>query len=191
MENKGKVKSLRAKHVVFLMCDIQQNGVDKFISEPARFIKNTNILLECASILKMPVIVAEHYTTKYGTTHKEVLDSLNKCTHRIFTKDTWSMLTPDLYEEIRMFSTVVLFGIEAHLCVLNTAIDLINEGFKVFLVEDAIRSERENDKLVGIKRMDMIGVIPCTVESCIYEICERESELFEKLRKILDGLKSL
>jgi nicotinamidase-related amidase len=191
MDCKGKVKSLRGKGVVFLMCDVQQNGVDKFISEPARFIKNCNILLECANILKRPVIVAEHHTTKYGSTHTEVKETLNKCTHRIFNKQTWSMITPELYEEISCFTTVVLFGIEGHLCVLNTAIDLINEGFTVFFVDDAIRSERENDRLVGVKRMEMIGCIPCTVESCVYEICEREGELFEKLRTVLDGLKKL
>jgi isochorismate hydrolase len=136
--------------------------------------------------------VTEHNTSKYGATHVEVKESLEKCDYKLFPKTTWSMDIPDVKKVLIEYGKiVVIFGIEAHLCVLNSVIDLINEGFKVFLVENAVNSEREEDRLIGLERMRLIGAIPCSIESCIYEICQQEGEEFTKCREVLNGLKSI
>ena len=65
---------------------------------------------------------------------------------------------------------VIVCGAEAHICVLQTVIDLIAEGFNVFLVEDCIGSRKPNDKAMAIKRAEKEGAFLTTYEQTLYEL---------------------
>jgi nicotinamidase-related amidase len=179
--------------IVFMLCDVQDKNVEQFIQNPEKLLRNTNILIECSAVLKLPVIVGEHRPIKFGSTHKDLQESLKKTQSFFFEKTTWSMITNDVLYKLRKMgrNTVVLFGIEAHLCILNTALDLIANGINVFIVYDAIRSEREEDLQVGLKRFEKLPIIPCSVESCIYEILRSSDEEFDQCRLILNRLKEI
>ncbi|RMG69240.1 MAG: isochorismatase family protein [Calditrichaeota bacterium] len=65
---------------------------------------------------------------------------------------------------------VILFGIETHVCVLQTALDLISEDFVPVIVEDCVSSRRPNDKQVALRRMESVGCILTTSESLLFEL---------------------
>jgi nicotinamidase-related amidase len=65
---------------------------------------------------------------------------------------------------------VIVAGIETHVCVLQTCIDLLENGFKVVLVTDCCSSRKENDTKFAIKRLIQAGVIPTTYESILFEL---------------------
>jgi nicotinamidase-related amidase len=179
--------------IVFMLCDVQDHNVDLFIKNPEKLLRNLNILIDCAAILKIPIIVGEHRPIKFGSTHKNLQESLKKTQAFFFEKATWSMITNDVLYKMKKLgkTTVVLFGIEAHLCILNTALDLIMHGYNVFIVYDAIRSEREDDLQISLKRFEKMPIMPCSVESCIYEILRTSDEDFDQCRINLNRLKEI
>ena len=67
---------------------------------------------------------------------------------------------------------VVICGVEAHICVLQTALQLMDEGYNVYLVVDCIDSRNENDKMWGISRLGDAGAVITTYESVLYEILQ-------------------
>jgi nicotinamidase-related amidase len=179
--------------LLFMLCDVQEKNVELFIKNPEKMITNINILIECASILNIPVIVGEHRPNKFGATHSELQENLKKSESYFFEKSTWSMLTNDVLYKMKKLgkNTVILFGIEAHLCILNTALDLIQNGVNVFIVYDAIRSERDEDLNICLKRFEKLPITPTSVESCIYEILKTSDETFDKCRLVLNRLKEI
>jgi nicotinamidase-related amidase len=64
---------------------------------------------------------------------------------------------------------IVLCGIETHVCVLNTALDLLAHNFRVYVAVDAVGSRFAHDHAVALRRMEQAGVIPTTVETCVFE----------------------
>jgi len=80
----------------------------------------------------------------------------------------------------------ILIGIEAHICILQTALDLIEEGYTVYVPVDCVGSRNEFDKDVAIQRMIKEGVIPTTAEALIFEILQTaEAEEFKEILKIV------
>ncbi len=77
-------------------------------------------------------------------------------------------------------------GVETHVCVQQTALDLLAEGYQVFIATDAISSRRLNDHDCAIRRMEASGVTPTTREACLFEWCERAgTDVFQGIRKLL------
>merc|ERR1740130_2108240 len=86
------------------------------------------------------------------------------------------MLTPDVMGVLQSLpdevKNVYIFGVESHVCVLQTTLDLLRRGYNVYLVSDAIASQRENDRAVALQRMERAGAILTTGESALYEILQ-------------------
>jgi nicotinamidase-related amidase len=92
----------------------------------------------------------------------------------VFEKRLFSMLTPavDVYlrEECANRKHAVLFGIEAHVCVLQTALDLLERDYTVHLVVDGVSSQRELDRTVGIERARQSGALVTSCESVLFQL---------------------
>ena len=84
--------------------------------------------------------------------------------------------------------TVILAGIEAHICILQTALDLLELGYRVYIPVDCIGSRKPIDKEVAVQRMISAGAIPTTWETLVYEMLG--SAEHEKFREILEIVKS-
>ena len=90
-----------------------------------------------------------------------------------FDKKTFSLLQTEEIKKVieeKGRKNVLVCGAEAHICVLQTVIDLISEGFNVFLVEDCIGSRKPNDKAIAIKRAEKEGAFLTTYEQTLYEL---------------------
>lgn len=180
------------KTTAILLIDVQNKTTDGFIPRPKRLLAYIDVLLECASILNLPILVAEHHLpNEPDPTHDSLQPSLKKCTHFIFNKKSWSMVSQEVLDKLAELNTknLILCGIDTHLCVLNTAIDLLQHNYNVFICEDATRSERERDRQLGLKRLSQIGCYSTSVEACIYEIIQECNEEFIACRKVMNRLK--
>ena len=148
-----------------LTIDVQ----DKLVSvmpKPHKFIDNILKLLKAASILKIPRLYSEQYPKGLGTT---IGDIYFKYPGIRIEKTAFSVPI----KKTRLTDHMIICGIEAHVCVLQTAINL-SKGRKIFVVQDAISSRFEKDYLLALNRLDKYPNI---------EIVSCEMVLFEWLRK--------
>jgi len=122
-------------------------------------------------VLGVPFIVNEQYKKGIGETIPSLKELVE--TYSSYEKTTFSCCQND--ETMKAIKntnkkTVIVAGIETHVCVLQTCIDLLENGFKVVLVTDCCSSRKENDTKFAIKRLIQAGVIPTTYESILFEL---------------------
>jgi nicotinamidase-related amidase len=164
---------LNKKTTGLLIIDIQEriNAVMKFRD---RVVKNTIKLINGFNILNVPIFITEQYRKGLGPTEKPILDALSH--PGIVEKLNFSCCAAiPLMEQLqsKKIQQVVVCGIETHVCVLQTSLDLLAEGFQVHLVCDAISSRKKLDHEAAIDRMQQAGVILTTAESVLFELLER------------------
>lgn len=151
--------------------------------------RNVTFLMDVASILGVPVFVSEQYPKGLGhsvsevanhTVTKEVAEKLRFSAAECFVNSSVAKQTDGPNRQ------VVITGIEAHICVLQTAFDLISQGYRVFVVEDAVNSRNPADASNAMKRLRDAGATVCVSESVAFEWCEQAgSEDFKAISKLV------
>jgi len=154
---------------ILLLIDIQEK-LTPFVLNKEHFIKRGEWLLRLATKMKVPVLVSEQYPKGLGPT----IDPLKQYTaaKNCIEKVHFScMQEPNYVHRLSEFkkNQLILFGIEAHVCVLQTALEMQNAGFDVFVVVDAVSSRSELDLKYGLKRMKQEGVHLITAEMVFFE----------------------
>lgn len=148
-------------------------------------IRNCGILAQAAAMLEVPVIVSEQYPKGLGNTAPELLAFLPNI--KPVEKLTFScMAEPKFSRQLtRDHSQVVIAGMEAHICVLQTALDLQNSK-QVFVAEDAIISRNPANKANALARMREAGCIISNTESIIFEwLGKADSEAFKAISLLI------
>jgi nicotinamidase-related amidase len=169
-----------------LVVDIQEKlfphmkGKEQFLSTTLKLIKGLQLL-------KIPFILNEQYPKGIGhtiTPIKELLTNENAYEKTTFSccKNESTMQT--IKNKDKKF--VIVFGIEAHVCVLQSVIDLLEAGFIPVLVTDCISSRNPYDKEIAIKRMENEGAILTTYESLLFELCvNAKNAVFKEISKLV------
>ncbi|TAE24282.1 MAG: hydrolase [Candidatus Kapaibacterium sp.] len=139
-------------------------------------------------ILNMPMIVTEQYPQGLGRTIPSLQAALSDY-YSPMEKMTFSCCGEqeftDSLENLGR-KQVLLIGIEAHICVLQTALDLRAAGYRPVILEDCVSSRKTNDKRVAIERMRRAGCVITTMESAIFELCGTAgTETFKRLSKLM------
>ncbi|MFT7617120.1 MAG: nicotinamidase-related amidase [Planctomycetota bacterium] len=127
------------------------------------------LLMQGASRLGVPILITEQYVQGLGATIPTLGDLVPSTK---IEKTTFSCFgEPAFREALRQGerTSVVLCGIESHICVMQTALDAIAEGYDVFVVEDAVSSRLEHVRELGIQRMRQAGAITATAEGMLFE----------------------
>ncbi len=140
-------------------------------------------------ILGVPVVVTEQYPKGLGKTAEEILFSLPD-DFEIVEKNTFSSCGASAFlDKLRQanIEQVVLCGLETHICVNQTAHDLLNEDFEVHILQDAVGSRFEIDRQTALEKMRSNGVVPSSVEMALFELL-RDSK-HEKFKEIQDLIK--
>ncbi|MCX6243718.1 MAG: hydrolase [Bacteroidetes bacterium] len=153
-----------------LVIDIQER-LYPFIFENEKLTKNVTMLIEGLKIIGIPIFVTEQYVKGLGPTIEPVANVLG--THPRIEKMAFSCCDePRVMEGIAVTGkeNIILAGIESHVCVFQTAIDLKRNGYQPVVVEDCVSSRRENDKRMAIERLRHEGVIITTCESILFEL---------------------
>ncbi len=167
-----------------IVVDLQERLL-KRITNSDEIIKNTSKLLKAFKVFRYPVLATEQI--KLGETVEGVRELLDE----VIVKSTFSCLKcKEFYKRFKEIcpKKVVLTGVEAHICVLQTALDLIREGCEVHVAVDCIGSRREVDRETAVMRMMQEGVKLTTAETVIYEIMESaDHERFKEILEIVKG----
>lgn len=171
---------------LLLFIDVQEK-LFPHINQHFELEKKLGQLIEGIQVLDVPIIISEQYTKGLGKTISSISEKLNDDIPT-FEKMTFScMRNQELAAAIEQSGkrTIILVGIEAHICVLQTALDLSEEGYDVALVLDAVGSRTEENKSISVLRLQN-KVAFTSVESILFELCEEAgTEQFKKISKII------
>ena len=175
-----KAKLMKRDKVIFVAIDYQEK-ILKAMKDADTVEEKAAKLIKGAKILDAPVIVTQQYTKGLGETTDKIKDALGD--FEAVEKNTFSAMRTQEFKNkfasaVRQTNSeiVVLFGIEAHVCVMQTALDMIDAGYKVFIPVDCISSRTELDKRAAIQRMRYAGAIVCTCESVLFELLKGAGE---------------
>ncbi len=136
----------------------------------AAVIANIQRLIQGAKLLEIPLWVTEQYPEKLGETVPALQTLLPDYTPRVSKLAFSAWQAPELQESsVSVAPQVVLFGLETHICVLQTALDALAEGKQVFVVEDAVISRSDTNRNNAIERMRDAGCIITNTESMLFE----------------------
>ena len=132
-------------------------------------IKHCGILAQAASLLSVPVIVTEQYPQGLGETLPQIKQHIGAC--KPIEKTAFSAASvPKFNQQLhRDQPQIIIAGMESHICVLQTALDLIKANKQVFVVEDAIISRSASNKANAIARMRDAGCVVTNTESVVFE----------------------
>jgi nicotinamidase-related amidase len=168
-----------------LLIDMQERIVP-VIHEHESLTKNCQILLQAADLFNVPVTATEQYPKGLGST----IEALQEWISEPPEKSEFSCLNALTWadrghgEESRF--QVAVCGIESHVCVLQTVLDLLSQGFRVYVVADAVSSRNPSDKEFALRRMEASGATITTTESTIFEWCERsDSPEFKQISRLI------
>lgn len=168
----GKTFSMQIKkeNSIGVVVDIQTR-LYPLIHEHETLTRNNTILIKGLRALKMPIVVTQQYTQGLGPTIPEIEDALGEYKH--IEKTAFSCCgEPHFNEELARSAKmhVIVCGIETHVCVMQTVIDLIGQGYIPIVVEDCVGSRKPNDKVMAVERMRQAGAIITTYESILFEL---------------------
>lgn len=153
-----------------LVIDIQEK-LYPHMDQKEELLRRTSILLEGFRVLDIPIVLTEQYPKGLGPTLEAISSLLGK--EPVFEKISFSCCGEAAVSD-RLKSMerpiLILCGIEAHVCVLQTVVDLREEGYAVVVVEDCISSRNPEDKRVAVERMRSEGAIISTCESVLFEL---------------------
>lgn len=149
-------------------------------------VKQCDALLQGAQLLGIATIVTEQYPKGLGNTLPELLAHLPQ--PYIVEKTSFSCMNEAAFKPALTSDKpqIILAGMEAHICILQTALDLIAAGKQVFLVEDAVISRNPENKTNAIHRLRQAGVIITNTESVLFEcLGKAEGDAFKQISKLI------
>jgi nicotinamidase-related amidase len=176
-----------AKDTMALVIDFQERLVP-VIHNNEELLHNTEILVKGLRALEIPLLVTQQYTKGIGMTVPVLAEAVGG---EFIYEDKLAFSCAEeeaILQKLEKIGrhNIIVCGIEAHICVLQTVIDLIAKGYHVILAEDCVGSRREKDCLVGIKRAVMEGAVPATYESILFELTRvAKTETFKTISKLI------
>jgi nicotinamidase-related amidase len=162
---------LRPEDCVLAVIDIQEKLLAQ-IFEKERMQRNAQLLIRLADILSLPVIVSTQYEKGLGKTVAEIssllpdMKPLDKLEFGCFGNSEYCSAVGKLANR----GTLLLCGIESHICVTQTALGALNQGLNVHLASDAVSSRTELNWKLGLNRMQAAGAVLSSTEMMIYEL---------------------
>jgi nicotinamidase-related amidase len=178
-----------ANHSQLVVVDIQSKlGAAMPAKVLNRVVQNTTLLLKAANLFNIPVLASEQYPQGLGPLEPSISEYLPASTKR-FAKTCFSCTGADgfltaIHENRR--PQVIITGMEAHVCVLQTAIELRNQGLGVFVAEDAVCSRKLENYQNALIRLYQVGITMISAESVIFEwLKDANHEYFKTLVSLL------
>lgn len=186
------VGRLDTKHTLFLLCDLQSKF--QMAQHFPAVIRNAQKLLTCGKLLDVQLIASEHYPEKLGHLMPEL-----DVQHAIdggsgnggaISKTEFSIMANDKLRttilNLPVLQSVVLFGLEAHICVEQTAMDLLECGYDVHIVADCTTSISAEDRHLAFQRLRQIGCFIATSENVIFKLMRsKDHPNFSQIRPLV------
>lgn len=178
---------LEAAKASLLLVDIQERLLPA-MADPQQVLTRSHILLQAAKELSLPVTISEQYPKGLGHTMTELMlegaKVMEKLSFSCWRDDEMKSHFIRLHESGRPL--VIVAGIESHVCVLQTCIDMAQAGFGVFAVADAMSSRKQESVDLALHRMRATGAEVINTEMAVFELLERAATTeFKTLSRLI------
>lgn len=162
------MNTINNNNALVLIIDVQEKLVNMLNDENIK--ADAIKIAKAAGILNIPTVITEQYPKGLGSTITEIKDVLPNA--KYFEKTHFSALKENGFKELLTKKQIILFGIETHICVLQTAFDLLNNGYEVFIVKNACGSRLEENKELALQRLRHAKAQVVTTEMVLFELLE-------------------
>ncbi|MEE3364423.1 MAG: isochorismatase family protein [Planctomycetota bacterium] len=170
-----------------VVVDVQQKLLDH-IPVAESLVENCRRLVRGAQLLDVPVAATEQYPAGLGPTTQVLSELLDEIPEKLRFSCAECLDWGPADEGQEQRDQVVVCGIEAHVCVLQTALDLAAQGFRVFVPADAVASRHKLDWKTALGRLADSGVVVLTTESVLFEWCEvAGTDEFRQISRLVTG----
>jgi nicotinamidase-related amidase len=183
-------RPLEAEHCALLVIDIQQKLLPPIFNNEL-MVRNTQLLIRAAGILKIPALVSTQYAKGLGSTVPEIAsllpgtEPIDKTLFSCFGSDVFCAALKRIPGHR---NTLLLCGMETHICVLQSALAALRDGYVVHVAADAVGSRTELNWKIGLYRMRDAGAVISSTEMMIYELMRASSSVaFKELLPYLKG----
>ena len=183
-------RPLESDQCALIVVDIQEKLLPP-IFQKDQLVSNSKLLIRAAGVLKIPAVISTQYAKGLGKTVPEIASLLPETD--AIDKDRFSCFGSDSFcAHLKRLpgnrNTLLLCGMESHICVMQTALAAVCEGYIVHVASDAISSRTEWNWKVGLERMRAAGAVISSTEMMIYELMRSSSSpAFKEMLPHLKG----
>jgi nicotinamidase-related amidase len=160
---------LAPQHCVLFLCDVQERFRATIHAMP-HVIASCALMTQAGGVLGVPLVTTEQYPKALGNTVREIDTGRGL----VFAKTRFSMLTPEVEAHLGSLGSerrqAVVFGIEAHVCVYQSCMDLLERGWDVHIVADAVSSSRALYRDVALQRLRQSGCYVTSAEGVLFDL---------------------
>jgi nicotinamidase-related amidase len=185
-----KIPRLSEENIAFVFIDLQERLLSA-IPDSEKLIRKNRFLLESAKVFGIPFLASTQYKKGLGEIVSGFAEGLNSPAR---DKTSFSCgMDPSIAKMLRDFQRewVVISGVETHICVMQTVLDLTQTGYQVAVVVDAVGSRNGLDHQWGLERMKQAGNLMVTSEMLVYELLRSsDSDNFKRLLPLIKQLES-
>ena len=161
--------TIKPNNALLLIVDVQEKLVNMLTD--SRVKDNAVIVAKACGKLDIPCVITEQYPKGLGQTIEEIKTALPDAAY--FEKKSFSAMLTDGFEDLLQKynkKQIIIMGIETHICVLQTAFDLLENRYDVFVVENACGSRNADDKKSALKRLSFAHAQVLTTEMVLFEL---------------------
>lgn len=180
-----KTGKIKCESTAIVIVDIQE-GLIPVIPHGEKILTNASRVIKGAGILKIPVIVTEQYPKGLKHSCKEIGLPPDQ---KIIEKTSFSCFLSDDFDRLLAglnVKSLVIAGIESHICVLKTALDALEKGFEVHIVADAIGSRTFENKAIAIDRMRQSGAFISSTEMVLFQLMDHsKTDEFKQISALI------
>ena len=169
--NEAARRPLRPEECALAVIDIQEKLLPP-IWESKRMVRNSQLLIRMALAMNLPVLVSTQYAKGLGQTIPEIasllpdVNVIDKLEFGCFGNGEYCSAVSKLPDR----NTLLLCGMETHICVMQTALGALNQGMNVHVAADAVSSRAELNWKLGLNRMQVAGAVISSTEMMLYEL---------------------
>lgn len=169
--NEAARRPLRPEECALAVIDIQEKLLPP-IWESARMVRNSQLLIRMALAMNLPILVSTQYAKGLGQTIPEIasllpdVNLIDKLEFGCFGNGEYCSAVSKLSDR----NTLLLCGMETHICVMQTALGALNQGMNVHVAADAVSSRTELNWQLGLNRMQAAGAVIASTEMMLYEL---------------------
>jgi len=183
--NEAARRPLRPEECAVAVIDIQEKLLPP-IWEKDRMVRNAQLLIRMAGVMNLPVLVSTQYAKGLGATIPEIasllpnVNVIDKLEFGCFGNGDYCSVVSKLADR----NTLLLCGMETHICVMQTALGALNQGINVHVAADAVSSRTELNWKLGLGRMQAAGAVISSTEMMLYELMGKSgTAVFKEMLK--------
>lgn len=169
-----------------LIVDVQSKLLDK-INNKNEIIANINKAKSAFNILNLPILISEQYPKGLGKTEKSILNDVNN--YSKIEKTSFSCFrSEDFCKKLKVSnkSQIIICGIETHICIFQTAYDLSNGNYNIFVLSDCVSSINYNNHIEGLNRLRQANIKIINTEMLIFDILkDSKHKNFKELSSLI------